>query len=239
MCFTVSQQKDEMVSLIKSVEKKDHQNKISFEQIQSNYFVSGFQYPKLVVIRENEINQFNWGLIPFWTKTGDDALKIRSMTLNARAETIFDKPSFRTPIKSRRCVLPVNGFFEWKEIDKEKIPHYIYPKDRSLFYIGCLYDTWINKESGEVLNTFSMITCPANNMMRGIHNSGANKHRMPLIIDADDVEKWIDPGLSRDSIEGLMKPYDDTQMSAYTISKKANYSRENRNVPEILNEVNE
>lgn len=228
MCFTISQQKNEIVNLIINVDKNDYQNKISFEKIQNNYFISGFQHPKLVILCENEINIFGWGLIPFWTKSEDDALKIRSMTLNARGETVYEKPSFRIPIRTQRCILPVNGFVEWKEVEKKKIPHYIFPKDKEFFYIGCIYDTWTDKQTGEENNTFSMITVPANNMMREIHNSGANKHRMPLIIDENSINKWNDTKLQRNTIELLIKPYEENLMQAHAISKEDMNSRNQR-----------
>lgn len=239
MCFTVSQQKKGLEIFIKDANLlyEDNQIKNLLDQVQNNFFVSGFQYPGLVILKENEVDMFNWGLIPFWTKTAEDANNIRSMTLNARSETIFEKPSYSSAIKTQRCILPVDGYFEWKEVNNEKITHYIFPKESSHFYFGCLYDRWIDHETRETKNTFSIITVPSNPMMTEIHNSGQNKHRMPLIISEKDIEQWNDPSLKKENIEKLMEPFNEHFMDAYTISKKANYSRENRNVPEILQKV--
>ncbi|MFA6863927.1 MAG: SOS response-associated peptidase, partial [Dysgonamonadaceae bacterium] len=159
---------------------------------------------------------------------------IQNKTLNARADTIYERRSYKNAIVSQRCVLVVDGFFEWRHAPNQKIPYYIYPKDGTVFYLGCIYNTWTDKETGEMKDTFSIITTEANPMMEFIHNS---KKRMPLILSKDDIAAWIDPESATETVNHLMKPYDESQMSAHTISKDAGYAGNNRNYPEIKDVV--
>ena len=155
------------------------------------YEVSGFTHPKLPVMAEEHPNEFElmqWGLIPSWTKDEEKAKELSNMALNAKAETIFEKPMFRKPIISKRCILPVDGFYEWRTIGKIKYPYFIFPKDKSLFTFGCIYDTWANTKTGEIINSFSIVTTEANETMAMIHNT---KKRMPLILNNEDWRQWV------------------------------------------------
>jgi putative SOS response-associated peptidase YedK len=155
------------------------------------YHVSGFAHPKLPVIAQEHPKEFElmqWGLIPSWTPDEEKALEFQDMALNAKAETIFEKAMFRKPIMSKRCILPVDGFYEWREIAKVKYPYYIFPKDGTHFTFGCIYDTWANTETGELINSFSIITTEANEIMAMIHNK---KKRMPLILSNENWRQWI------------------------------------------------
>lgn len=198
------------------------------------YFASGFSHPQLPVVRHDGIFLHEWGLIPFWNKDSVSAVEIQARTLNAVGETVFEKPSFRNSIKSRRCLLGISGFYEWRDVNKAKYPYFIRATQQQIFSLGCIYDQWIDKDSGEVRNTFSILTTAANPLMEKIHNT---KKRMPLIIAGNDEKAWIDPDLSKEDIANLIKPYDASDMSAYTISKNANSARNNRNIPEIMDRV--
>ena len=238
MCFAVSQNQQVIRYVNENPEIYGVNHATSdFSSFQNNYFASAFNFPQLPVITPRSLELLHWGLIPFWTKGEEDMSKIRMMTMNARSETLFDKPSFSESAKAKRCLLPVNGFFEWQEVNKQKYPYYIFPKSLPLFYLGCIYDSWVNKETGEIINSFGMVNTPANPMMREIHNSGRNRNRMPLIIDESDAKAWLDSTLERSEIEQLMSPFNERKMDAFTISKDANYSRKNRNYPEMLNRV--
>ena len=177
---------------------------------------------------------FNWGLIPSWIRNEADASEIRKKTLNAVGETIFDRPSFRENIKSNRCLFPVSGFYEWREFNGLKYPYFIQPNNDITFTLGAVYDCWIDKVTGEITNTFSIVTTVANTLMEKIHNK---KKRMPLIVSNEDSYKWLDSSINRQRVEALIKPYPDELMEAYTISTLANDVRKNRNVPEIMNPV--
>jgi putative SOS response-associated peptidase YedK len=198
------------------------------------YFVSGFDHPALPIVNYKGIEMNEWGLIPHWVKDGEAAKKMRPITLNAQGETVFEKPAYRDSILKQRCLIPVNGFIEWQDVNKVKYPYYISVKSNNLFSIGGIYSHWTDKGTGEIRTTFSVITTAANPLLEKIHNL---KKRMPLIIARRDESKWIDRNLSKEEIQALIKPYDENDMKSYTISRHVNNPRNDRNIPEILNEV--
>lgn len=182
---------------------------------QEQYRVNAFSFPDCPVITSDpEIQSYRWGLIPFWVKDEKQADEIKRMTLNARADTIFSKPSFREPIRSKRCIVPSTGYFEWRHEGTRKIPYYIYVKDESVFSMAGVYDSWMDKATGEVTNTFSIITTEANPLTDYIHNT---KHRMPAILSKADEERWLDPKLGKSDIEQLLFPFPADRMDAYII----------------------
>lgn len=198
------------------------------------YHENGFSFTKRPVItaeQPDKIQLFNWGLIPFWTKSKDEAEKIKTYTLNAMSETVFEKPSFRAAIKSKRCLIPSTGFFEWREFKKKKYPYYIHLKDEKIFSMGGIYEEWVDKETGEIKHTYSIITTAANPLIEKIHNV---KKRMPLIFIRENERTWLDEGLSKEQIIQLMRPLEEKHMEGKTISKLITSRTENSNVPEII-----
>lgn len=188
---------------------------IAQDIINEQYHVNAFNFPKYPIITtSDEVEIFNWGLIPFWVKNEEDADEIKRMTLNARADTIFEKPSFREPILKKRCIIPSTGYFEWRHEGAKKIPYFIHLKDEEIFSMAGVYDTWVNKATGTEHSTFSIITTDANPLTDYIHNT---KHRMPAILSKEDEEKWLDSNLSKAEIASLLKPYDESLMDAYII----------------------
>ncbi len=182
--------------------------------------VSAFSLPEVPVISADnpkEISLFQWGLIPFWVKDLENANQIRLKTFNAKAESLLEKPSFRHTLKRQRCLVLTNGFYEWQHVGKEKIPFYITKRDDIALTLGGLYDTWVNKETGEVFNTFSIITTQANPMMEKIHNT---KKRMPLILKTDDEACWIDAEMPVEKAIKLLKPFNEEFMIARELDKK-------------------
>jgi len=232
MCYNLSAKQQ-----LKALEKK-YGVKFDQELARHGYYqVSGFAHPKLPVLtqeRPQEFELMHWGLIPSWAKDEEKAIEFSNMALNAKAETIFEKPMFRNIIMNRRCILPVDGFYEWREIAKMKYPYYIFPKDGTLFTFGCIYDTWTNMATGELINSFSIVTTEANETMVMIHNS---KKRMPLILDDEGWRQWIDPKTTKEEIQALLKPSVNEILSYYTISKDISHRNIDTNYPEIKNEV--
>jgi len=231
MCYNISNNTNEEAKLQKvlgaTYPKKLGQLKIRFS-------VSGFTHPDWPVIaadNPNEFQLFYWGLIPKWTSNPELAKQFRVNNLNSKSETIFEKRSFSEAIKKQRCLIPVTGFFEWRDINKKKYPYYIHLKDEEIFCLGGIYDEWVNKQSGEIINTFSIVTTEANPLMAKIHNL---KLRMPLILSKDKAKDWLVPNLSESDIKSLMKPLDENLMTAYTISKRITSKTENPNSPETL-----
>lgn len=155
----------------------------------STAFMSGFTHEKLQVILDEtpqELSAANWGLIPFWAKDEE----IRRQTLNAKIETIKDKPAFRKSYDSR-CLVLVKGFYEWKWLDtkgREKHKHYLTLKNQEVFSLAGIYSHWTNPETEEELTTFSVVTTQANELMAEIHNI---KHRMPVVLYKARENDWL------------------------------------------------
>lgn len=198
------------------------------------YFVSGFDHPALPVITHDDIRLTEWGLIPFWVKDAQSAKALQNKTLNAVGENVFETASFKDCIINQRCLVPANGFIEWRDFKGAKYPHYIYVKSQEMFSLGAIYSTWTDKGTGEMKTTFSVLTTPANPLVEKIHNI---KKRMPLILSMEDEGAWIDPKLPADAVSALIKPYSEIDMDAYTVSKYVNNARNNRNTPEVLEKV--
>lgn len=233
MCFTVSFE-GKAINAVKEHLKTYPELKMQGEFNQLYYLVSGFSHPKLPVFKYKSVEISEWGLIPSFASNEENAEELANMTLNARSDTIHQKPSFKNSINKYRCILPLDGFYEWQHNGKTKQPYYIYPSDETVFYMGCIFNTWINKQTGELRDTFSIITTDANPLMAEIHNT---KRRMPLIIPKSSIEAWVDPTTDIALVNQMMKPYSTELMKAHTISTDAGNSRKNRNIPEIKNRV--
>ncbi len=169
------------------------------------------------VVVHNEIRllkMFRWGLVPYWAKD----MKIGSKLINARAETITEKPSFKKPFKNKRCLVVTDGFYEWKKSadKKTKSPYRFTLISQEPFAFAGLWDSWKSPE-GDEIESFTIITTSANELMLPIH------HRMPVILNQKDEEKWIDPNYKdTDKLIALLKPYDSDLMSAYPVSTIVN-----------------
>ena len=233
MCFTVSFE-GKAINAVKEHLKTFPELKMRGELKQVHYLVSGFSHPKLPVFKYESIEISEWGLIPSFASNENKAEELAKMTLNARSDTIHQKPSFKNSIISNRCILPLDGFYEWQHNGKTKQPYYIYPTDETVFYLGCIFNSWVNRQTGELRDTFSIITTDANPLMATIHNS---KKRMPLILPKSSIEAWTDPKTEMALVNQMMHPYSNELMSAHTISTDAGNPRINRNVPEIKKRV--
>jgi putative SOS response-associated peptidase YedK len=153
------------------------------------------------------LNFYRWGLIPSWAK---DSVIGKKM-INARAETILEKPSFKHTFRYHRCLVPATGFFEWRR-DKENNPYYIRMKNREAFSFAGLWDKWVSTD-GEIIHSFTIITTVPNRLVAKIHN------RMPVILHREDERRWIT--LQTDSIlVDLLKPYPEEMMEAYPVTKQ-------------------
>ena len=176
MCFHFKQSKSK---------KEFETNGIKGEPIKGVY--NGFSHPKVSSITDenpNSLTDLQWGLIPSWAKSVD----IKKYTLNARVETLDEKPSFKN---AKRCVVFSDGFYEWKWLDakgKRKQKYLMeYPKS-VLFGFAGLYDQWIDKKTGEIIKSCSIVTTSAEGIMKEIHNS---KLRMPVTLDDNQLSKWL------------------------------------------------
>lgn len=169
--------------------------------------INAFAHPSAPFITlEEPLTVASWGLIPAWAKP-EGIKDLRTMTANARSETAHEKPSFR---KAHRGLLPVSGFFEWRHEGAKKIP-YLVSSPEKIMTLGCLWEDWTNRTTGETMRTFSVLTTEANALMSYVHNS---KLRMPVIIDDSDRARWLDTTATRDEVTNLMRPFRDGVLSA-------------------------
>ena len=229
MCYNITINKK--IEYLEKRFRATFENPQLFEPI---YHVSAFSTPFLPVISNkdsNTIQLFQWGLIPFWVKDEDGAEKIRFRTFNARSETVHEKPSYRMPIKKRRCIVIADGFYESREVQGKKYPYFIRLADNSAFALAGIWDTWVNKKTQEKNNTFSIITTRANPLIEKIHNI---KKRMPVILKREHENKWLSENLNTDEINSMLDPYDENEMEAYTVSKLITARGINTNVPEAM-----
>lgn len=154
-----------------------------------------------------KVRMFEWGVIAGYMNTPELVKKNRSWMANARSEKVLDKKAYWSKIRKNRCVIPVNGFYEHREVKgiKNKIPYFIHRKDQPLFFIAGLYNyAPVPDEHGEQIGTFAVITREANPLMKTIHNGGENAGRMPLILQNNMVEEWLSKDLLDIDIQNLL-----------------------------------
>ena len=203
-------------------------------KIQPIYHRNAFDLLKYPIITNQEpkkINYFTWGLIPYWIKNLNIAKKIQVKTMNARCETIFEKPSFKSAVEKRRCIIPVDGFFEWRYYNGKNYPYYVYLPNNKIFSIAGIWDVWNNSDTEKDHYTFSLITCRANQMMEKIHNK---KKRMPVILPRNSENEWIDNKSSKYKIERMLKPYCLNDLQAHTVSRLITNKNKQRNVSDVI-----
>ncbi len=166
-----------------------------------------------VVIEEDDkriLTTMRWGLIPSWSKDP------KRFFINARSETVFEKPAFRSSIRKRRCLILANGFFEWKEEGESKQPYYIRLKDKSLFAIAGIWDHW-NKDPKQPLTSCSILTKPANSSVEPVHE------RMPVILTDNQVGEWLErEEMNPYDIDEMLKQPLQHPMDVYRVTKKIN-----------------
>jgi putative SOS response-associated peptidase YedK len=168
------------------------------------------QHPKQPV---RQLALMKWGLIPHWAKEPSIAMS----TINAKSETAAMKPAFRDPLKFRRCLIPADGFYEWKRTVKAKQPFCFEIKGGELFAFAGLWDGW-KDASGNWIKTCSILTTTPNVLIATVHD------RMPVILDPESYDLWLDPGMQNvAAISELLKPYDASQMQLYPVSSRVNH----------------
>lgn len=193
-----------------------------------HHWTMGFQHQKIPVITDEDpdnLQFFHWGLIPFWVKDKVTARKIANNCLNARSETMFDKPSFRAAAKERRCVIPLSGYYEHHWVDskgKNKVPYFIKHKNGSPLFMAGLWETWLNKETGEEVQTCTIATTKANNSLSRVHNRKLGDPRMLVILPFENVSDWLSPiegNADIELLEALCIPYPDELLELYPVAQ--------------------
>lgn len=153
------------------------------------------------------LSLMKWGLVPFWSK--DE--KIGYKLINARSETVGGKPGFRAAYQRRRCVIPANGFYEWKKPEKQ--PYFIHLQDRPLFFFAGLWESWKKDSASEPLETFTILTTEPHPKMKDIHN------RMPVILSEGEEIHWLEP--EKEAAQ-LLQPYPGDDLIFHPVSRKVN-----------------
>ena len=229
MCFTVN------VNLVKEeLENRYGATLIDPDNYRPSYYYHAFAIPAMPVICSNDtskIKLLRWGLIPSFTQNSKQADIIRYKTFNARAESLEKKPSFSSAFPSKRCIIPVKGFYEWQHVGKDKIPWYIYNAKNEIISLAGIYDDWVENSTGEVISTFSIITTGANELLAAIHNS---EKRMPVVLDKATEVRWTDLSVSHSDALSLLTPCPSEILTAHTISKLINSRSVDLNTPEVI-----
>ena len=183
----------------------------------------------LVLLEDKKkyLDIFRWGLIPNWAK--DDGTEYNM--INARGETLHEKPSFRNLIKNRRCIVLADGFYEWYKRGNKKVPVYIRLKSKEMFCFGALWDIWFPSSEKEGIKSCSIVTTASGDFLKDIH------HRMPVILSPENVDEWLDNKVfDRESLYSLFKPYSEDKMEYYEVSLYVN--KPENNSSECIRPVN-
>lgn len=170
--------------------------------------------PVPVVLLHEGARQFmlmRWGFIPSWVKDPKDF----PLVINIRSESAAEKPSFRAALTRRRCLMPVDGFYEWRRSGKENQPYLFRRPDRGLFAFAALWETWHSQDGSEI-DTVAMVTGPANGLMSAIH------HRCPVILDPAQYDAWLDPTATPNAVGSLLKPPPEDFLELLAVSPAVN-----------------
>jgi|TARA_B100000809_G_scaffold105186_1_gene103685 putative SOS response-associated peptidase YedK len=174
-----------------------------FQEVKVANFAPTMEMP---VIIENQVVNMKWGLIPSWSQNKSFANKL----INARCETLLEKPSFKNLVNTQRCIVPSNGFYEWDPVSK--LPYFVKPADSSLMNFCGLHTLWMD-ENRRPVNTFTIITTKSNQIMSEIHN------RMPVILEQGSEKKWLSRSNNFTAVQSLVKPIGDSSISITAIEK--------------------
>ena len=191
-----------------------HFGLIGAPELKPRYNIAPGTYPPIVRVKEGAtvLENYFWGLIPSWTKD----LKAGPHPINARAETASTKPMFKRLLSAKRCLVPADGYYEWKQTPTGKIPHWIRMADENPFFFGGLWDWW-HENDPDGIPSFTILTTDANELTAMIHN------RMPVIVRKEDYNLWLDPQATDTSkVEHVLRPYEGREMIAYPVSTKVN-----------------
>jgi putative SOS response-associated peptidase YedK len=193
-------------------------------QLRPSYNVAPTQTVAVVLRPDggNVLEEMVWGLIPFWAKER----AIGSRMINARAETLAEKPSFKRPLATQRCLVVADGFYEWRKTEEGKVPMYIRMKSGQPFGFAGLYDTWTSPE-GETVRSCTIVTTDANALVRPIHD------RMPVILPKLAEAAWLDfAARPVGDLLALLRPYPAAELEAYAVSRLVNSP--DHNAPELI-----
>jgi len=228
MCYGVKARTEMSLRIAKSRGNKEAADKLTrllnpFPELDLHY-ANAFTHARMVLYTDAEPHDPQlalWGLVPAWVKDADQQRVIWNQTLNARGESIFEKPAFRNSARGRRAIVHVEGFYEHHHFGKKTYPYFIHLKDRPHFALAALWESWKDPNGGAPLLTFSIVTCDGNDLLKSIHNNPKLEGpRMPVILAEADENLWLAPITSKadeDSIKRLISPYPAEAMTAHSV----------------------
>ena len=173
-------------------------------------------HPIVTNVEQNHIRLFRWGLIPSWAKD----IKVGYRMINARKETITEKNAFKYALKQKRCLVPMDGFYEWKKLGKNKQPYYIKTTDQEVFTCAGLWEVWQSPKD-EVIESFTVITQESNTLLKDIHD------RMPAILLPEQEKLWLDDTIPPEELLDMIVPYPNELMEAFPVSNRVGKVSEN------------
>ncbi|HUX85129.1 MAG TPA: SOS response-associated peptidase [Chitinophagaceae bacterium] len=198
---------------------------------QPHWYENAFDAPEDPIISGPGFFDFaHWGLVPFWVKDQDQMIQTRGRTVNAKAETVFELPSFRESILRRRCLVPATGFFEHMHLNsRTNIPFFIQVPSMEIFSFAGIWDLWKDPVTRLPYYSYSILTVPANALMSRIHNS---KKRMPLVLQPGLEEEWIRPDLPQEEVRDILK-IPGPPMVAHSVSRLITSRVDNPDQPAV------
>jgi putative SOS response-associated peptidase YedK len=213
----------------REIEERFGEATFDIEEYEESYNIAPSQMV-LSVINDglkNRLGYLKWGLVPSWAKDPKVGFKM----INARAETVHEKPSFREALKKKRCLIVADSFYEWKRTEDRKVPMRIQMKNNELFAMAGLWESW-KSPSGELVHTCTILTTEPNDLMSTIHD------RMPVILKQADEQTWLNPAVKTiDELRPFLIPLENGLLEAYEVSDKVNSPK--NNAPDLIVKVGE
>ncbi|AXF55562.1 SOS response-associated peptidase [Salicibibacter kimchii] len=211
---------------LKNIQERFRTGVSAIEKLTPSFNIAPSQ-SLLAVINDGERNRLGrlqWGFIPAWSKD----ITIGAKMINARTETVAEKNSFKQAFQRRRCLIPANGFYEWKTINGKKQPYHIQMKAGGLFAFAGLWEKWTDGE--ETIFSCTILTTQANDLMSDIH------HRMPVILKKEDEAQWLNPNIQDpNTVKQRLIPFESKEMNAYPVSTDVNSPKNNHE--SLLNSI--
>lgn len=207
-----------------SKEKAEKRFKVKFQDPwKPRYNIAPAQVVPVITNKNpKEFSFFKWGFIPNWSLNEG----VASNLVNARSETVLSKVPFKQAVRSQRCLIPADGFFEWKKEGKLKVPYRITLNSDEAFAFAGVWDSWERPEDSEIINSFSILTTEANSMVKEIHE------RMPVILSQELESSWLSDSLNDSEIQMLLRPFDSDKMNYYKVNRIMNST--DYDVPECI-----
>ena len=222
MCYDISAQLKTQLFRAKHIGNqtalKEITEIIKEKELEDFYRASGFEHPYCVLYDESSTFVARWGLIPHWIQDEKAALNIENSTLNARIESIQEKPSFQEPAQNARAILYIDGFFEHHFRNNRAYPFYVQKSVKEPMIVACLHDT--NKQLSDNVAAFSIVTTRANLFMKEIHNKAEHgESRMPLILNSDQVKLWLNTKIDINKLRAQLEVDKNLDLKAHSVEK--------------------